>query len=129
MTRHPCYAQAIRWDAWATPIWAYPSHTRIKPHKDKNRVTGVIGAGANAKVLRGKEPTTVEVCAALGSFRGASRFASMRCREVICASDIRRALASIARRMGGATARVEVMATLFLGPSIICAKRPLLRRY
>ena len=61
MTRHPCYAQAIRWDAWATPIWAYPSHKRIKPHKDKNRVTGVIGAGANAQVLRGKEPTTVEL--------------------------------------------------------------------
>jgi len=54
-------AQAIRWDAWATPIWVDSGSPHILPHRDHNRVNGTIGAGAGGAVLRGAAPTQVEL--------------------------------------------------------------------
>ena len=54
-------AAAIWWDAWATPIWTSAPNPQVYPHVDDNRVSGVIGAGDNGKVLRGSGETNVEV--------------------------------------------------------------------
>ena len=40
-------AHAVRWDAWATPLWRNYPHPQIHPHGDHNRVNGTIGAGPN----------------------------------------------------------------------------------
>lgn len=52
-------AQAIRWDAWASPIWASPASPNIVPWVDINRVNGTLGTGDPAAVFRGAEPNEV----------------------------------------------------------------------
>ena len=54
-------AAAIWWDAWATPIWTSAPNPQVYPHVDDNRVSGVIGAGGGARVLRGSGETSAEL--------------------------------------------------------------------
>ena len=51
-------AQAIRWDAWSSPLWNEPINTQITPSCDHNRVNGTIGGGGDT-AFRGSSPTEV----------------------------------------------------------------------